>query len=102
MEGVDYSTARPNLDQLWAAGKRFVCRYLAYLPNNKVLQVNERSALHAKGFGIVLNWEQAAGDMLKGRAKGVEHATEALRQANALGAPASVPIYFLCRIGATG
>jgi len=94
MEGVDYSTARPNLDQLWAAGKRFVSRYLAYTPNAKVLTKTELTALHAKGFGVVLNWEQATGDMGRGRDVGVAHATEALKQANALGAPASVPIYF--------
>ncbi|MGI5245409.1 DUF1906 domain-containing protein [Dactylosporangium sp. CA-139066] len=95
-EGVDYAWDRPNLDQLWNAGKRFVCRYLAYLPNGKVLSDSERRSLHAKGFSIVLNWEQAAGDMFKGYATGQAHAREALRQANAVGAPASVPIYFSC------
>jgi hypothetical protein len=95
-EGIDYAWDRPNLDVLWNSGKRFVCRYLAKLPNGKVLSSSERAALHAKGFGIVLNWEQAAGDMLKGYATGVAHAKEALRQANALGAPAWVPIYFSC------
>lgn len=101
MEGVDYSTARPNLDQLRAAGKRFVCRYLAYLPNSKVLQAAERAALHAKGFGIILNWEQREGDMLQGRAKGLLHATEALQQARALGAPDVTPIYFSCDVDTT-
>lgn len=96
IEGVDYAWARPNLDQLWAANIRFVCRYLAYLPNGKVLQTAERSALHRKGFLILLNWEQAAGDMLKGYNTGVSHAREALRQANALGAPGTLPIYFSC------
>jgi hypothetical protein len=98
MEGVDYAWARPDLDELWAAGKRFVCRYLAYLPNGKVLGSSERAALHAKGFAIVLNWEQSSGDMTKGYATGVTHATEALRQANALGAPSWVPIYFSCDV----
>jgi peptidoglycan hydrolase-like protein with peptidoglycan-binding domain len=104
MEGVDYAWDRPNLDQLWAAGKRFVFRYLAYDntggygANGKVLRAPERAALHAKGFGIVLNWEQAAGDMLKGYDKGAQHAREALRQANALGAPGDAPIYFSCDV----
>lgn len=98
MEGVDYSTARPNLDALWNAGIRFVSRYLAYLPNPKVLTKGELDALHAKGFTVVLNWEQATGDMLRGYSVGVQHAREALRQANALGAPVSVPIYFSCDV----
>lgn len=100
-EGVDYSTARPNLDQLWALDKRFTCRYLAYKPNPKVLLRGEREALHAKGFVIVLNWEQAAGDMLKGYDKGHAHATEARDQAKALGAPESAAIYFSCDVDTT-
>lgn len=103
MEGVDYSTSRPNLDQLWNDPRkfRFVCRYLAYLPNKKVLLKPELQALHAKGFGVVLNWEQATGDMLQGYAKGEAHAQEAKKQADALGAPASVPIYFSCDVDTT-
>ena len=101
MEGVDYAWERPNLDQLWAAGKRFACRYLAYLPNGKVLSAAELRSLQTRGFGVVLNWEQSAGDMLKGRATGEAHAREALRQANGLGAPASVPIYFSCDVDTT-
>lgn len=107
MEGVDYAWNRPNLDQLLTAGKRFVSRYLAYngtngyALNGKVLTSAERQALHAKGFAIMLNWEQAAGDMLKGYDTGKAHAQEALRQANALGAPASVPIYFSCDVDVT-
>lgn len=99
MEGVDYAWDRPDLDQLYAAGKRFVCRYLAKLPNGKVLTSTELQALHRKGFGVVLNWEQAAGDMVRlGYSGGVAHAAEALRQADALGAPDSVPIYFSCDV----
>src|SRR5258706_25646 len=105
MEGVDYAWARPNLDALWAADKRFVCRYLAYpngtQPNGKVLTSAELAALHARGFGVVLNWEQASGDMLKGYATGMTHGREAVRQANALGAPDWVPIYFSCDVDTT-
>lgn len=94
MEGVDYSWGRPNLDALWRAGKRFVSRYLAYKPNGKVLSKSELTALHAKGFGVCLNWEQQAGDMMRGYSVGRAQAQEALRQANELGAPSWVPIYF--------
>jgi len=96
LEGVDYAWDRPNLDTLWSQGKRFVCRYLAYLPNGKVLQKAELNNLHSKGFGVLLNWEQAAGDMFAGFTRGQTHAREALRQANVLGAPEWVPIYFSC------
>lgn len=98
MEGVDYAWARPSPAVMWRLGKRFVSRYLAYLPNGKVLSRSELVALHSQGFGVMLNWEQSSGDMLKGRATGVAHAQEALRQANALGAPSSVPIYFSCDV----
>jgi hypothetical protein len=91
MEGVDYAWDRPDLNVLWNGGKRFVCRYLAFLPNGKVLQKAELDKLHGKGFGVVLNWEQAAGDMLAGFTRGQTHAREAV-----LGAPAWVPIYFSC------
>lgn len=101
MEGVDYSTGRPNLDVLRSVGKGFVVRYLAYLQNPKVLLPAELAALHAKGFGVVLNWEQAQGDMLRGFDTGATHAREALRQANALGAPSDTPIYFSCDVQIT-
>lgn len=98
MEGVDYSDARPDPDQLYAAGKRFVVRYLAYKPNTKVLGPDELATLQRRGFGVVLNWEQGSGDMLYGYDRGVAHAKEALTQANALGAPSSIPIYFSCDV----
>lgn len=93
MEGVDYSWGRPDLATMWALGVRFVCRYLAPL-SGKVLSPSERSALHAAGFSIVLNWENEAKDMLSGYGLGATHATEALRQAEELGAPITVPIFF--------
>lgn len=96
MEGVDYSISRPNLTQLWGAGIRFVCRYLAYLPNDKVLSRIELDQLHAQGFGVLLNWEQTTGGMLGGYNTGERHAEEALRQSVLLGAPDDVPIYFSC------
>lgn len=111
MYGVDYAWERPNLDTLWNTivpgttpqqRPRFVSRYLAYngtngyAKNGKVLTRSELIALHTRGFAVMLNWEQAAGDMFQGYNKGVEHAREALRQATALGAPSYIPIYFSC------
>lgn len=99
--GVDYSRGRPDLACVIGSGKRFVMRYLAYLPNTKVISKTELQTIHAKGLGVVLNWEQAQGDMLKGKSAGQEHAKEALKQANALGAPKWVPIYFSCDVDIT-
>ena len=96
MEGIDYSTARPSISGLWSAGKRFACRYLAYLPNAKVLTVTELRALQRQGMGVVLNWEQGSGDMFDGFLRGQTHAREAYRQALSLGAPNTIPIYFSC------
>lgn len=101
MEGVDYAWERPSPTELRKAGKEFACRYLAYQPNGKTLTGAEREALHAAGLAVILNWEQAQGDMLNGYARGKEHASEALRQANALGAPSDVPIYFSCDVNIT-
>lgn len=93
MEGVDYSWGRPDLATMYALGVRFVCRYLAPL-SGKVLSPAERRALHGAGFSIILNWENEAKDMLGGYGLGATHATEALRQADELGAPIIVPIFF--------
>lgn len=95
-EGVDYAWARPDTLELHRLGKKFACRYLAFLPNGKVLASSEREQLHNAGIDIVLNWEQAAGDMLRGYTVGNTQAREALRQYVALGAPSTVPIYFSC------
>lgn len=96
--GVDYSVSRPSLAALDAAGKTFVCRYLAKLPNAKVISRAELASLQGEGFGVVFNWEQAAGDMLKGRATGIAHAKEALRQMNNLGVGTAIPCYFSCDV----
>lgn len=104
MQGVDYAWERPNHDALWNAGIRFVCRYLANdttSSHGKILFKPELDALHHKGFGVVLNWEQNAGDMLKGQSLGVAHAEAALKQARALGAPDWIPIYFSCDVDTT-
>lgn len=104
MQGVDYAWERPNLDVLWDNGIRFVCRYLAAdtsSSHGKILFKNELDLLHRKGFGVVLNWEQGAGDMLSGYTLGFNSASKALRQALLLGAPDNVPIYFSCDFDTT-
>ena len=93
-EGVDYSYSRPDLVQLYAAGKRVVCRYVSWSRLGKNLSLAEASALSAAGFAVVTNWEYTAQDQLGGYDKGVEHAREADRQHRACGGPATRPIYF--------
>ena len=94
MEGIDYAWARPTITQIKATGKHFVCRYLANLPNGKVIQIGELKALHAAGIGVVFNWEQGSRDMLGGVHVGQAHAKEAARQLTLLGVPRTVPVYF--------
>jgi hypothetical protein len=91
-QGVDYSYARPRPSGLYAAGYRFVARYLAP-QSDKRLTATERDALWNAGLGIYLVWENSAGDMLDGAAGGRADATEARRQAHALGFPADYPIF---------
>jgi hypothetical protein len=94
IEGVDYAWERPSPSALRLAGKSFVCRYLSYNKTGKNLSAVERDALWAAGLGICLNWENRADDIIDGFAGGAENAKHALTQANLLGAPSSVPIYF--------
>jgi Rv2525c-like, glycoside hydrolase-like domain/N-acetylmuramoyl-L-alanine amidase len=96
--GVDYSFGRPSPAALARAGVRFVSRYLATLPNGKVIDIAERDELWAAGIGILLNWEQSEGDFLD-PSKGAPHGHEASRQALALGYPTSLPILVSCDRG---
>jgi hypothetical protein len=91
---VDYAWGRPNPSGLKALGYEFVCRYLSWLPNGKCIDAAEVRALLAAGVNIALNWEFSADDQLGGASAGVAHATEAVRQAHALGYPPGATIYF--------
>jgi LysM repeat protein len=92
--GIDYSWARPGAAAIKAAGYGFVCRYLGDDTTGKVLSGTEASSLLGDGINIVLVWEDEANAALQGEARGVQDATKALAQANALGVPSSVPLYF--------
>jgi hypothetical protein len=92
--GIDYSAGNGlTTGQMQAAGVTFVCRYLAYLPNSKVINSAEFGNLTAAGLGVVLVWEQSGRDANRGYAGGQADAAEADRQARALGAAGAV-IYF--------
>ncbi|MEV6940664.1 peptidoglycan-binding protein [Streptomyces sp. NPDC051172] len=98
--GIDYSDASLTASSVAAAGYGFVCRYLSWLPNSKVLTLSEAEALTAANLGIVSNWESdglqswQSGVPSDPNSQGAGHATEANRQALANGMPSSRPIYF--------
>ncbi len=100
MIGADYSLARPGGAALKASGYTWVARYLCtYAP--KRLSPEERDDLFANDLSIVLVFEDDAAQALNGYDQGILDAQEALGQANALGVPDSVPLYFAVDIDAT-
>lgn len=91
----DYSFARPSPGQLKAAGYLGAMRYLAPLPNTKVVTLAEAQAIWAAGWMLGLVWEGVAQEAEAGYPAGVAHAQAALAQADALGWPGSRPIFFV-------
>lgn len=89
----DYAWQHPNPAAIKAAGYVGVLRYLSTDPT-KNLSAAERDALFAAGLGINLAWETTATRATQGYTAGVEDGRAALAQAQALGYPALVPIYF--------
>lgn len=97
-EGIDYSYGSGlGAAAIKAAGKHFVCRYLATLPNSKCITRAESSNLLGAGLSVVLVWETVADRVLSGHSGGVADAREADRQASALGMK-GIPLYFACDI----
>ncbi|MBO0869595.1 MAG: DUF1906 domain-containing protein [Micromonosporaceae bacterium] len=92
--GLDYAWSRPDISAIKAGGYQFVSRYLSWLPNGKVIDASEYRSLRAAGIQVALNWEHTADEALQGAATGTRSATEAVRQARALGYPAGCTIYF--------
>jgi hypothetical protein len=93
---VDYSFARPAPDLIRSAGYHGVVRYLAPLPNAKVISAAEQAGLLAAGLSIVYVWEwynQRAA--IAGYIGGRNDAQEAIRQVRALSAPAGTCIYYV-------
>jgi hypothetical protein len=87
--------------ELKAAGIVAVGRYLAPLPNGKVIKKPEYDALIAGGVGVFLVWEASATTALAaGYAGGYTHGREARRQARGLGHPDDRWIYQAVDTGA--
>lgn len=90
---LDYSFSRPDPATIVAAGFTGVLRYLS--PNvGKNLTIPERDSLRAAGLDIGLVWEWYAQRANEGHDAGVQDAQAALTQANALGYPADLPLFF--------
>jgi hypothetical protein len=94
IQGVDYSSARPDPDGLYADGYRFAGRYVGMGSRDKRLSPDEALALARAGLSIVALCEDATRDPLKGYRRGQTHATAALMEAAHCAMPPGSPIYF--------
>lgn len=81
---LDYAWARPDPAQIKSKGYIGVLRYLAPLPNGKVIDAAEYKELQAAGLQIALNWESYGNRAREGTAAGLSDAKNALEQAQAL------------------
>jgi peptidoglycan hydrolase-like protein with peptidoglycan-binding domain len=100
VKGCDYAFTTVPVSALTADGIAFACRYLSTDPA-KNLTAAERDALHAAGISIVLVWETTGTSPLSGYARGLAEAKAARAEADALGCPKSVPIYYAVDFNAT-
>src|SRR3954464_7046524 len=82
---ADYSFARPDLRALKAAGAEGIARYLAPLPNPKVIDADEYRAALDAGLTVTLIWEWYNQRAVEGAEAGRVDGTEAARQAAQLG-----------------
>lgn len=90
---IDYSFARPAPAAIAATGCRMVCRYIS--PNRahkKNLTAAERDALLEADLSLLLVWENATTDPLKGASLGAVHGKLAGDFARDLGYPAEMPL----------
>jgi peptidoglycan hydrolase-like protein with peptidoglycan-binding domain len=95
--GIDYAWAQagqPSDATLHAAGVTFVCRYLSSDASKRIGAVEAARHL-AAGRQIVLVWEDEAGAVKYGHARGVADAQAADAQAKAAGL-SGAPVYFAC------
>jgi len=93
-KGIDYASARPDLDEVKSGGFAFVARYVCALVGTKIITKVEADAIKAHGLGLVLVYEQYEKRPLEGRSAGSSDAIVALAQSIAAGFPKDRPIYF--------
>lgn len=90
---VDYSWARPHPTLIAAHGNVGAMRYLSYEPG-KNLTKDEIAALHREGLGVGVVWETTADRANSGYTGGQHDAGVANAQADALGLPLTLPIFY--------
>jgi len=91
--GIDFAWGRVRARQARKMGARFAASYLSTAASKNWTRAMIR-AYHAAGLGTVCVWETTATRALARDAAGRTDARAALRQEQALGIPASRPIYF--------
>lgn len=99
---VDYSTARPAMAQLTAAGVTAVGRYIGwdsvpgYSSIGKNLTAAEVAELHAAGIAVFTAFEYDPQAPAKGTSQGGADGSLASQQVRDLGAPPLFGVYFAC------
>lgn len=93
-KGIDFASARPDLDEVKSKGYVFVARYVCAVVGTKVITKVEADDLRAHGLGLVLVYEQYERRPLEGRSAGHADALVALAQGRAAGFPEDRPVYF--------
>jgi hypothetical protein len=97
---IDYSTGRPSIAQLKAAGVTAAGRYIGWdsVPGFSSIGKNitraEAAALTGAGIDVFLAFEYAAQAVLGGAAQGKKDGQLATQQLHNLGAPADMTVYF--------
>lgn len=103
LRGGDYSFARPDPQDLVAAGWRFVVRYCSRVDGGKNLTPSEALALSRAGLRIATVWENVATDRdpLKGYQQGVADALDHHNQVAACGGPVDAVLWYAVDWNAT-
>lgn len=90
---VDYAWNHPAPADISRVGYSGVARYLSH-DFSKNLSGVERDQLRARDLSITLAWESTADRALAGALGGSADGADAARQANGLGFPGFLPIYY--------
>lgn len=92
---VDASTNRPTPAAVKAAGHAGIIGYVSHYPVKNITKP-ECDTFIAGGLSVTPVWEDGSGNAIMGAAKGIADATEAIRQAKALGCAKGTPLIATC------
>jgi hypothetical protein len=90
---IDYAWTRPSPAAIAAAGYKGVVRYLSTDPTKNLSQA-EAQALGVVGLGVRCAWETTATRATAGGGAGYDDASAANSQADSLGYPSDVPLFY--------